>query len=102
MNVKLPSDLPRLAPFIAVAVLALAGLVLVTRGSGGGGAGANANEVLGRALVEGPRTAVMNVKAVITAEVAGAPRATRGGTYSATGPVEQSTDPQQQDKANLK
>src|SRR5215207_2269284 len=103
MNVKLPSDLHRLAPFIAVAVLALAGLLLVTRGiSGGGGAGANANEVLDKAFTERPRTGVLDVKAAITAEVAGAPGATRGGTYSASGPFEQQADPAQQDKADLK
>jgi hypothetical protein len=105
MNVKLPSDLHRLAPFIAVAVLALAGLVLVTRGISGGGAGetgANANEVLDKAFTEGPRTGVLDLKAVITAEVAGARQATLGGTYSASGPFAQRTNPAQQDKADLK
>jgi hypothetical protein len=35
MNVNLPTDLQRLAPLLAVAVLAVVGLFLVTRGLGG-------------------------------------------------------------------
>jgi hypothetical protein len=35
MNLNLPTDLQRLAPLLAVAVLAVVGLFLVTRGLGG-------------------------------------------------------------------
>jgi hypothetical protein len=52
MNVHLPSDLQRLAPFIAVAVLAVAGLALVVRGVGGGGGGSGAERVIERAFGE--------------------------------------------------
>lgn len=51
MNVRLPSDLQRLAPFIAVGVLAIAGLFLVTRiGGGSNGSGAGAQQVVDRAF----------------------------------------------------
>jgi hypothetical protein len=96
---NLPFDLQRLAPFIAVAVLAMAGLFVVTRGVGGGGGssgGTDANVVAQKAFSENPKTVMLSVKAVVTVEGAGA----RSFSFAAAGPVEES-GPGKIDKADL-
>jgi hypothetical protein len=94
----LPSDLHRIAPLIAVAVLAMAGLFVVTRGVGGGGGsgGTDANMVAQKAFSENPKTAVLTAKALVNVEGAGS----RSFIFAATGPVEES-GPGKIDKADL-
>ena len=61
---NLPSDLQRLLPFIAVALLAVVGLLLVVRGVGGGGSGAtSAQKKLHAALTEPPRSGKVSMSA---------------------------------------
>jgi hypothetical protein len=68
---NLPSDLQRIAPFLAVAVLALAGLFVVTRGLGGEGGGApDANVVMQRALTTSPKSGVLNLSTRVALELA--------------------------------
>ena len=68
MNVRLPSDLQRLAPFLVVALLGIAGLVLVTRGLGdGSGGGASAQQVLDRAFSGTGNREVRSGRMAITA-----------------------------------
>jgi hypothetical protein len=94
---NLPFDLQRIAPFIAVAVLAMAGLFVVTRmGSGGSSSGTDANAVAQRAFSENPKTAVLTTKALVTVEGADS----RNFVFAATGPVEES-GPGKIDKADL-
>ena len=96
---NLPFDLQRLAPFIAVAVLAMAGLFVVTRGMGDGGgssSGTDPNVVAQKAFSETPKTAVLTAKALVTVEGAGS----RSFVFAATGPVEES-GPGRIDKADL-
>jgi hypothetical protein len=72
---NLPSDLQRLLPFVAVAVLAVAGLFLVVRGVGGGGSGAtDAQQLMRTAFEKSPKSGVADMSAVITVEMA-----TKGG-----------------------
>ena len=67
---NLPSDLQRLLPFIAVALLAVVGLLLVVRGVGGGGGGAtSAQKKLHAALTELPKSGKASVSAHVNAEV---------------------------------
>src|SRR5215212_3286952 len=89
MNLNLPSDLQRLAPFIAVAVLGVAGLLLVARGMGDGDSsrGADAGAVLESAFATAPRSGVLHLR--LAATVAGAGRATAAPTYSFAGPFTQ-------------
>jgi len=95
---NLPFDLQRLAPFIAVAVLAMAGLFVATRsvGGGGGSSGTDANVVAQKAFSENPKTAVLTAKALVTVEGAGS----RSFIFAATGPVEES-GPGKIDQADL-
>jgi hypothetical protein len=95
---NLPFDLQRLAPFIAVAVLATAGLFVVTRsvGGGGGSSGADSNVVAEKAFSENPKTAVLTTKALVKVEGADS----RSFIFAATGPVEES-GPGKIDKADL-
>jgi hypothetical protein len=89
MNVRLPSDLQRLAPFLVVALLGIAGLLLVTRGlgNGNGGGGANAQQVLDRAFSGAgkgeSRSGKMAIKA--SADLQGAARASGSFTVQADG-----------------
>jgi hypothetical protein len=73
---NLPSDLQRLLPFVAVAVLAVAGLFLVVRGVGGGGSGAttDAQQLMRAAFEKSPKSGVADMSALITVEMA-----TKGG-----------------------
>ena len=72
MNVRLPSELQRLAPFLAVAVLAIAGLLLVTRGvgGGGGGGGTDAQQVIDRAFAGGNGSDAKSGRMTMSASVA--------------------------------
>ncbi len=95
---NLPFDLHRFAPFIAVAVLAMAGLFVVTRGMGGEGSssGTDANVVAQKAFSQNPKTAKLTTKVLVTVEGAGA----RSFVFAATGPVEEG-GPGKIDKADL-
>ncbi len=85
MNFRLPSDIQRLALFIAVAVLAVIGLVLVTRSAGtGGGGGTDAREVVQRAFTTDPASGVLDLRVSATLEVPG--RAPDTSSYSFAGP----------------
>src|SRR5688572_23488455 len=67
---NLPSDLQRLLPFIAVALLAVVGLLLVVRGVGGGGDGAtSAQQKLHVALTEFPKSGESAVSVNINTEL---------------------------------
>jgi hypothetical protein len=67
----LPSDLQRLLPFIAVALLAVVGLFLVVRGVGGGGDGANsAQKKLHVALTELPKSGKGSASVNVTVDLA--------------------------------
>lgn len=82
---RLPSDIQRLAPFIAVAVLAVVGLVLVTRSVGpGGSGGTDAREVVQRAFTTDPGSGVLDLSVSATVEVPG--RAPDASSYSFAGP----------------
>jgi hypothetical protein len=71
MNVRLPSEIQRLAPFLAVAVLAIAGLLLVTRGvGGGGGGGTDAQQVIDRAFAGGNGNEAKSGRMTMSASVA--------------------------------
>lgn len=95
---NLPFDLHRLAPVIAVAVLAMVGLFVVTRGMGGesSSGGTDANVVAQKAFSENPKAAKLTVKVLVTVEGADA----RSFIFAATGPVEES-GPGKIDKADL-
>ena len=70
-SVNLPSDLQRLLPYVAVAVLAVIGLFLVVRGVGGGGSGATeAQSIISQALSSTPRSGRAEVGYDISAQVA--------------------------------
>jgi hypothetical protein len=86
---NLPSDLQRLAPFLAVAVLALAGLFVVTRGLGGGnGSAPDANAVMQRALTTSPESGVLNLSTRVSLELAtqAGAQAPRSETLTFSGP----------------
>ena len=82
MNVRLPSDLQRLAPFLVVAILAIAGLVLV-RGVGGdgGGGGADAQQVLDRAFGGGAKPQARSGKLTMNATVSLQGSGQTGGSF---------------------
>jgi hypothetical protein len=68
---NLPSDLQRLLPYVAVAVLAVVGLFLVVRGvSGGGSASTEAQNIISTALGNTPRSGRAEAGYDITVEVA--------------------------------
>ena len=67
---NLPSDLQRLLPFIAVALLAVVGLLLVVRGVGGGGGGATgAEKKFHVALTELPKSGKVSMSARVNTEL---------------------------------
>jgi hypothetical protein len=71
---NLPSDLQRLLPFIAVALLAVVGLFLVVRGVGGGGeGGTSAQKKLHVALTELPKSGKASLGVNVSTDL------TRGG-----------------------
>ena len=88
MNLNLPSDLQRIAPFVAAAVVAVVGLVLVTRGVGGGSdGGRDAAQIVERAFSTSPKSGVLDLRLNAALEVPGhSPDST---TYSFKGPFTQ-------------
>jgi hypothetical protein len=80
---NLPSELQRLAPFLAVAVLAIAGLFVVTRGLGGEDGGApDAAAAMQKALTTSPKSGVLDLNARVSLELATAGGAQRSRTQS--------------------
>jgi hypothetical protein len=84
---NLPSDLQRLLPFVAVAVLGVVGIVLVVRGVGGGGEGAtDAQQVLRQGLETRPKSGVAEIRAgVVTRAGTGKRAQTDRAAFSARG-----------------
>jgi hypothetical protein len=83
---NLPSDLQRLLPFVAVAVLAVAGVFLVMRGVGGGGgtSAADAQKVMNEALANQPKSGVLDLGFNMTVEAASPKGQKKSQTATAT------------------